>query len=362
MPRVLGIRDRRDRRGEVAAAGIVLDVAAEPTSDLEGLRNFDDIAVRHVDHSLSIGLMVVLSRSLGYLGDTSPSNYLRACSRWQPSPRRKAGADESTAFWRAVAQVHLDRPAGLGRARSIVRGRHACLSDLRGPMRGHFITSTVNRPIDVAMHAFTSSWLPWKGKTFDPASSSGRNLFTAGAKRMMRVTLPRYRLVDEAGGLHSAFRFVTSTGPSAFTPGVEVLRIDYRDVAENPRWPIRKVLDELVQIDDTHYLGQALLEFRGSLRRAAWFALEPARSARQASGVVVEHDPIGSRPRLAGEHEPGLDLGAGECVAVMHLDAALDHLGPAGAAHPVRASIRDVGPHGHRHMQHVATGRHGHRR
>ena len=92
---------------------------------------------------------------------------------------------------------------------------------------------------------------------------------------MMRVTLPRYRLLDEEGGLHSAFRFLTSTGPSAFTPGVEVLRIDYRDVAENPRWPIRKILDELVQVDDTHYLGQALLEFRGSLRRAAWFALEP---------------------------------------------------------------------------------------
>jgi len=147
--------------------------------------------------------------------------------------------------------------------------------ELRGPMRGHFITSTVNRPTDIAMHAFTSSWLPWKGKTFDPESGSGRNLFTTGAKRMMRVTLPRYRLLDEAGGLHSAFGFVTSTGPSAFTPGVEVLRIDYRDVAENPRWPIRKILDELVQVDDTHYLGQALLEFRGSLRRAAWFALEP---------------------------------------------------------------------------------------
>jgi hypothetical protein len=188
--------------------------------------------------------------------------------------RRSAVTAESTAFWRAVAQVHLDRPAGLAALEALFVGG-TMPSDLRGPMQGRFITSTVNRPIDVAMHAFTSSWLPWKGKTFDPASGSGRNLFTPGAKRMMRVTLPRYRLVDEEGGLHSAFRFVTTTGPSAFTPGVEVLRIDYRDVAENPRWPIRKVLDELVQVDDTHYLGQALLEFRGSLRRAAWFALEP---------------------------------------------------------------------------------------
>jgi hypothetical protein len=187
---------------------------------------------------------------------------------------RKAVADQSTAFWRAVAQVHLDRPAGLAALEALFVGGTVPTA-LHGPMRGHFITSTVNRPVDVAMHAFTSSWLPWKGKTFDPASGSGRNLFTAGAKRLMRVTLPRYRLLDEPGGLHSAFRFLMSTGPSAFTPGVEVLRIDYRDVAENPRWPIRKVLDELVQVDETHYLGQALLEFRGSLRRAAWFALEP---------------------------------------------------------------------------------------
>ena len=188
--------------------------------------------------------------------------------------RRRAVDDQSTAFWRAVAQVHLDRPAGLAALEALFVGG-TVPGELRGPMQGRFITSTINRPTDVAMHAFTSSWLPWKGKTFDPGSNSGRNLFTAGAKRMMRVTLPRYRLLDEEGDLHSAFGFVTTTGPSAFTPGVEVLRIDYRDVAENPRWPIRKVLDDLVQVDDTHSLGQALLEFRVSLRRAAWFALEP---------------------------------------------------------------------------------------
>ena len=195
-----------------------------------------------------------------------------------PASRRTTVTDESTAFWRAVAQVHLDRPAGLAALEALFAGG-AVPGALRGPMQGRFITSTVNRPIDIAMHAFTSSWLPWKGKTFDPASGSGRNLFTTGAKRMMRVTLPRYRLLDEEDGLHSAFRFLTSTGPSAFTPGVDVLRIDYRDVAENPRWTIRKILDELVQVDDTHYLGQALLEFRGSLRRAAWIALEPTDAA-----------------------------------------------------------------------------------
>jgi hypothetical protein len=72
----------------------------------------------------------------------------------------------------------------------------------------------------------------------------------------------------------SAFEFRTSTGPSALDSGTKVLRIDYRDVPENPSWLIRRVLDELVTVDDGLYLGQALLEWRGSLRRAAWFSLE----------------------------------------------------------------------------------------
>jgi hypothetical protein len=67
---------------------------------------------------------------------------------------------------------------------------------------------------------------------------------------------------------------VASTGPSALDPGTTVLRIDYRDVPENPSWPVRRVLDELVSVDDGLYLGQALFAGRGTLRRAAWFSLE----------------------------------------------------------------------------------------
>jgi hypothetical protein len=33
-------------------------------------------------------------------------------------------------------------------------------------------------------------------------------------------------------------------------------------------------LHELVTVDDGLFLGQALLDSRGSLRRAAWFSLE----------------------------------------------------------------------------------------
>jgi hypothetical protein len=178
----------------------------------------------------------------------------------------------ATSFWRAVALLRLERPAGLAALESVFAGGQPPTS-LRGPMRGRFLASTVGRHIDPALDALTSIWLPWKGKTFDADADQGRNLFTAGARRLMRVTLPKYATTDEPRGC-SAFRFLTSVGPSAFTPGINVLRIDYRDVPENPSWPVRKILDELVMIEDGRYLGQALIEFRGSLRRAAWFSLE----------------------------------------------------------------------------------------
>ena len=178
----------------------------------------------------------------------------------------------ATSFWRAVALLRLERPAGLAALESVFAGGQPPTS-LRGPMRGLFLASTIGHHIDPAFEALTSLWLPWRGKTFDPDAEQGRNLFTAGARRMMRVTLPKYATIDEPGGC-SAFRFLTSIGPSAFTPGVDVLRIDYRDVPENPSWPVRKILDEMVMIEDGRFLGQALIEFRGSLRRAAWFSLE----------------------------------------------------------------------------------------
>jgi hypothetical protein len=179
----------------------------------------------------------------------------------------------TAAYWQAVGLLRLERPIGLTALESVFAAG-APPQDLRGPMRGRFLASTIGHHLDPLLEALTSLWLPWKGKTFDPDAESGRNLFTAGARRMMRVTLPKYRTSDEGGGRHGAFPFITSTGPSAFTTGVHVLRIDYRDVPENPSWPVRKILDELVMIDDGLYLGQALMEFRGTLRRAAWFALE----------------------------------------------------------------------------------------
>ncbi|HEY0871379.1 MAG TPA: hypothetical protein VGD55_13340, partial [Acidothermaceae bacterium] len=121
---------------------------------------------------------------------------------------------ESSDFWRAVAMLRLERPAGLAALESVF-ATGGVPTGLRGPMGGRFLASTLGHHLDPAFEALTAVWLPWKGKTFDADAEEGRNLFTPGARRVMRVTLPTYQTRDEAGGRCSAFRFITSTGPSA---------------------------------------------------------------------------------------------------------------------------------------------------
>jgi hypothetical protein len=63
-------------------------------------------------------------------------------------------------------------------------------------------------------------------------------------------------------------------GPSLTHPGTSVLRLDYRAVTDNPSFPVRRVLDQLVQVEHGLYLGQALMARGGRLHRTAWFSLE----------------------------------------------------------------------------------------
>ncbi len=182
--------------------------------------------------------------------------------------------DGPVAFWRAVSRLRQDRALGLHEL-EICFAEAATPDALDGRLRGRLLAMTVGLGVDWPAEAVTRLWMPWLGKTFDRSTSTGRNDFTAGAGRLIRFTLPRYpELRVESARRCSAFEFRTSTCPSALDSGTKVLRIDYRDVPENPSWPVRRVLDELVTVDDGLYLGQALLEWRGSLRRAAWFSLE----------------------------------------------------------------------------------------
>jgi hypothetical protein len=175
-------------------------------------------------------------------------------------------------YFRTLADLPHDRAAALA-------GLEACFRDAEtpkpvdGPTRGRVLTTTLGYGLDAITSVLARAWMPWRGKTFNPEAKEGRNLFTPGFRIVMRVLWPGYDIEYPEGDRgFSTFSFTTWEGPSAFTPGgADVLKIDY----EHPQspWLIRDILDELVQIEDGLYLGQALLRVRGRLHRAAWFEL-----------------------------------------------------------------------------------------
>ena len=63
----------------------------------------------------------------------------------------------------------------------------------------------------------------------------------------------------------------------------------------------------------------------------------------RTSAVVVEHDRLGGRVRLAGEHVAALDLVGLEGVVGVHRDGAVDQPGAAGAADAALAGEGQVG-------------------
>lgn len=180
----------------------------------------------------------------------------------------------AAALWRAEAGLRRDRRGALAELeRCFSTG--APPEGLGGPMDGRLVTTTVG--FDVLWELASRAYLPWTGKLLGPEAGEGRNRFAGGARPWLRLLWPGYRdLVPDGSGGFTAFRFDTSVGPSATDPSTFVLRIDYAH-PDSP-WPIRLVLDELVHVGGGQHLGQALVRWRGRLRRAAWFALEAPAS------------------------------------------------------------------------------------
>lgn len=181
-------------------------------------------------------------------------------------------ADSAARLWRAEAMLMHDRRAALDELDACLRDGEAP-TNLEGPLDGRLVTGTLGSGLDVVLEGATRLWMPWRGKSFDPAMKRGRNRFGEGARPFFRLFWPGYDDVQAEGpGAATAFRFDTSLGESVTDPGLAVLKIDY-DHPESP-WPIRLILDELVHVGDGQHLGQALLRRSNGFRRVAWFALQ----------------------------------------------------------------------------------------
>ncbi|MCX6780059.1 MAG: hypothetical protein NT034_02675 [Candidatus Magasanikbacteria bacterium] len=77
----------------------------------------------------------------------------------------------------------------------------------------------------------------WRGKKFDETNHSGINIFE-----------------NAQGNEEKKYSFVTGYGTGVRDKNLEVFKIDY-DIDGNPFW-LRAILDEIVQISPTEYLGK----------------------------------------------------------------------------------------------------------
>jgi hypothetical protein len=115
--------------------------------------------------------------------------------------------------------------------------------------------------------------MPWRGKFFDRAAERGVNVLTKQARPVLRVLWPSYLPERELADRIEAFPFRTWVGPAAVAPRIDVLKIDY-DAPPNPDLFVRRVLDELVHVDDRLHLGRALFRTGSGFRPLGYFCLE----------------------------------------------------------------------------------------
>jgi hypothetical protein len=142
-----------------------------------------------------------------------------------------------------------------------------------GFLRGSLVATSTWGPTDALLQRVAAVYMPWLGKSFDPASLSGVNVLKTSARTPMKVLWPNYVPERELADRLEAFPFRTRIAPGELDPDVDVLKIDY-NLDTNPTFLIRRILDELVEVDDGLFLGKILMRRRGSWSLLGYFSLE----------------------------------------------------------------------------------------
>lgn len=142
-----------------------------------------------------------------------------------------------------------------------------------GRCRGELLLLDIAPGLTELARAITGRWLPWQGKVF-AAQGSGVNVFTRDSLALAHLWWPFYRGYEPDGeDTYRAFRFRTYTAPGLMNPDQSVLKLDYH-LPENPAPSIRRMLDEIVQLEPGLFLGKAHLHWWwGSWQTVAFFTL-----------------------------------------------------------------------------------------
>ena len=177
--------------------------------------------------------------------------------------------------------VRGNRPLGLAALNDLFRAGTVPEPHPSGRYAGELIALDLAPGLMQFFQWLTNQWLPWRGKTFDPARQRGDNIFTKDSYLLARFFNPLYRgFAGDGANTYRGFAFRTYTAPGLFDTDRTVLKIDY-NLKENPPPTVRRVLDELVQLDQDLYLGKAHVRWwwspEDSWQTVAFFSLVPEK-------------------------------------------------------------------------------------
>ena len=179
----------------------------------------------------------------------------------------------------AQYDVARDRVRGLAQLNKLFREGTFPREPLDGPTRGQMVAADVLPLVTPPVARLITTTKPWLGKVFDAEAECGTNLLTPAFVAVCSVLLRDYRGFRPAGDdAFSGFTFRTYAGQGSQDADRRVLKIDY-DRPENPP-VIRRILDELVQVDDDYYLGKAHFQ----LSATRWHLLFYFALQRRAPG------------------------------------------------------------------------------
>ena len=182
--------------------------------------------------------------------------------------------DATTSISAAQSIFQRDRKRGFAALNEIFRSGSPPNPPLSGGYAGQLVALDVAPGLNQLIEMITARWMPWKGKCFDAGQANGDNIFTRDSLMLAHIFWPLYRdYKDESAERYRAFTFQTHLAPGLANPDRQVLKLDY-NLEGNPSLSVRRVLDELVQVDTDLYLGKAHLKWWwGNWQLVAYFSL-----------------------------------------------------------------------------------------
>ena len=182
----------------------------------------------------------------------------------------------------AKVQIKHSRARGMEVLNKLFRNGKPPELSLDGRYRGELVVLDIAPGLTELFQSITANWMPWLGKTFNASQQTGDNIFTRDSYPLARIFNPFYRgFITDQPGTYRCFGFRTYTAPGLLDADRTVLKIDY-DLKDNPALTVRRILDELVEIDHNLYLGKAHVRWWwGGWQTVAYFTLKQDRVSAQ---------------------------------------------------------------------------------